>query len=122
MELQVERNFQVLPENSKDIFIHKFVEPTVFADATGERCCSNTDNEDNMKIVTDEIFGPVMIVLKFKGSHKLPRFLSAKDVKEVIDRVNNTMYGLTAGIQTRDTTKALAVASNIQAGTVRNIQ
>lgn len=72
-----------------------FVEPTVFADAT-----------DDMKIATDEIFGPVMIVLKFK------------DVKEVIDRANNTMYGLTAGIQTRDVTKALAVASNLQAGTI----
>jgi aldehyde dehydrogenase (NAD+) len=72
-----------------------YVEPTVFADAT-----------DKMKIATDEIFGPVMILLKFK------------DVKEVIDRTNNTIFGLTAGIQTRDVTKALAVASNIQAGTI----
>jgi aldehyde dehydrogenase (NAD+) len=72
-----------------------FVEPTVFADAT-----------DEMKITEEEIFGPVMVVLKFK------------DIEEVVRRANKTIYGLTAGIQTRDTTKALAVASNIQAGTV----
>jgi aldehyde dehydrogenase (NAD+) len=72
-----------------------FIEPTLFADA-----------QDHMKIVNDEIFGPVMVVLKFK------------DVNEVMHRANKTIYGLTAGIQTRDTSKAIAVASNIRAGTV----
>jgi len=72
-----------------------FIEPTIFADC-----------EDHMKIVTDEIFGPVMVILKFK------------DTKEVIKRANNSIYGLTAGIQCKDTTKALAIAGRIKAGTV----
>jgi len=72
-----------------------FIEPTIFADV-----------QDNMKIAKEEIFGPVLVVLKFK------------DTKEVIKRANDSIYGLTAGIQCKDTTKAIAVASNIQAGTV----
>jgi len=72
-----------------------FIEPTIFADA-----------QDHMKIVTDEIFGPVMVVLKFK------------DTAEVIHRANKSIYGLTAGIQCKDLTKALAVADHIKAGTV----
>jgi aldehyde dehydrogenase (NAD+) len=72
-----------------------FIEPTIFADA-----------EDNMKIVQEEIFGPVMVVLKFK------------DTNEVIKRANSTIYGLTGGVQSRDLTKALAVAGHIKAGTV----
>jgi len=72
-----------------------YIEPTVFADAT-----------DDMKITTDEIFGPVMVILKFR------------DTKEVIERANKTIYGLTAGIQSKDTSKAIAVASNIKAGTI----
>jgi aldehyde dehydrogenase (NAD+) len=72
-----------------------FIEPTIFADVN-----------DKMKIVTDEIFGPVMVVLKFK------------DANEVIHRANQTIYGLTGGVQCRDLTKALAVAYRIKAGTV----
>jgi len=72
-----------------------FIEPTIFADC-----------QDNMKIVTEEIFGPVVVVLKFK------------DTAEVIQRANKTIYGLTAGIQCKDLTKALAVANHIKAGTI----
>jgi aldehyde dehydrogenase (NAD+) len=72
-----------------------FVEPTVFADVS-----------DDMKIAVDEIFGPVMSIIKFKS------------IDEVIERANATFYGLAAGVWTRDITKALAIANNVRAGTV----
>ena len=59
-----------------------------------------------MAIATDEIFGPVMQVLKFK------------DIDEVIQRGNKTMYGLAAAVWTRDIGKAHSIAREIRAGTV----
>jgi aldehyde dehydrogenase (NAD+) len=72
-----------------------FVEPTVFADV-----------RDNMRIAEEEIFGPVMSIIKFK------------DIEEVSERANKTIYGLAAGVWTRDIGKALAIANNVRAGTV----
>jgi aldehyde dehydrogenase (NAD+) len=72
-----------------------FVEPTVFADV-----------QDDMKIAKEEIFGPVMSVIPFRT------------LDEVIERANNTDYGLAAGVWTRDIRKALAVANGVRAGTV----
>jgi aldehyde dehydrogenase (NAD+) len=72
-----------------------FVEPTVFANV-----------QDNMKIAEEEIFGPVMSIIKFK------------DMSEVIERANRTMYGLAAAVWTRDIGKAHAIANNVRAGTV----
>jgi len=72
-----------------------FVEPTVF---TGVR--------DDMKIAREEIFGPVMSIMKFDS------------VDEVIERANNTMYGLAGAVFTRDTSKAIAVANGLRAGTL----
>ncbi|MBD2429875.1 MULTISPECIES: aldehyde dehydrogenase family protein [Fischerella] len=72
-----------------------FIEPTVFA---------NVKNE--MKIAQEEIFGPVMSIIKFK------------DIDEVIHLANTTMYGLAAGVWTKDITKAHAIANNVRAGTV----
>jgi aldehyde dehydrogenase (NAD+) len=72
-----------------------FVEPTVFADV-----------RDDMKIAREEIFGPVMSIIKFK------------DVNDVIRRANDTTYGLAAAVWTRDITKAHAVANGVRAGTV----
>lgn len=72
-----------------------FIAPTVFADV-----------RDEMKIAQEEIFGPVMSIIKFK------------DIDEVIERANATMYGLAAGVWTQDITKAHAIANNVRAGTV----
>jgi aldehyde dehydrogenase (NAD+) len=72
-----------------------FIEPTVFADV-----------RDGMKIAQEEIFGPVMSIIKFK------------DIDEVIQRANSTMYGLAAGVWTKDITKAHAIANSVRAGTI----
>ena len=72
-----------------------FVEPTVFDGVT-----------DDMAIATDEIFGPVMNILSFKG------------IDEVVERSNNTSYGLAAAVWTRDVAKAHRIANSVRAGTV----
>ena len=70
-----------------------FVEPTIFAD------CSDEDPH-----VIDEIFGPVMSVLRFN------------DESEVIDRANDTKFGLAAGVFTQDISRAHRVINQLQAG------
>jgi len=70
-----------------------FVRPTVFADCT-----------DTMPNVTDEIFGPVMSILKFETE------------EEVLARANDTEFGLAAGIFTRDFSRAHRVIAKLQAG------
>ena len=72
-----------------------FIEPTIFDNVT-----------DQMDIATDEIFGPVMNILSFK------------DFDEVLQRSNNTPYGLAAAVWTRDVAKAHRIASNVRAGTI----
>jgi aldehyde dehydrogenase (NAD+) len=72
-----------------------FIEPTVFDNVT-----------DEMKIAREEIFGPVMNILKFK------------DMNEVIRRGNQTFFGLAAAVWTRDITKAHRIANGLRAGTV----
>ncbi|HEV3036883.1 MAG TPA: aldehyde dehydrogenase family protein [Candidatus Angelobacter sp.] len=72
-----------------------FIRPTVFADV-----------KDDMKIAQEEIFGPVMSILKFR------------DTDELVERANKTMYGLAAGVWTRDIGKAHAIANSVRAGTV----
>ena len=59
-----------------------------------------------MKIAREEIFGPVMSILKFK------------DVDEVVERGNRTFYGLAAAVWTKDITKAIRMANRLRAGTV----
>ncbi len=70
-----------------------FVAPTVLVDC-----------DDSMPQVQEEIFGPVMSVLRFQ------------DEAEVIARANNTIYGLAAGVFTRDLSRATRVINRLQAG------
>ena len=59
-----------------------------------------------MKIAQEEIFGPVMSIIKFR------------DIDEVVERANNNMYGLAAAVWTRDIGKAHRIANKVRAGTV----
>ncbi|CAG9332676.1 unnamed protein product [Blepharisma stoltei] len=72
-----------------------FIQPTVFVDVT-----------DYMTIAKEEIFGPVMCIMKFKT------------IEEVLERANKTRYGLAGWALTRDIDKALRVTNELKAGTV----
>ncbi|MBF7687345.1 betaine-aldehyde dehydrogenase [Acinetobacter rathckeae] len=70
-----------------------YIEPTIF-----------TDCKDDMSIVTDEIFGPVMSILSYDTE------------AEVIERANNTPLGLAAGVVTENVNKAHQIIHQIEAG------
>lgn len=72
-----------------------FVRPTIF-----------TDVKNTMRIAQEEIFGPVVAVLRFKNERDLVR------------EANTTIYGLSAGVWTKDISRAHSIANRIRAGTV----
>lgn len=72
-----------------------FIKPTVFADV-----------HDSMTIAREEIFGPVQQILKFS------------DLNEVIERANDSEYGLAAAVFTKDIDKANYITQGLRAGTV----
>ena len=72
-----------------------FIEPTVFSSVT-----------DEMRIAKEEIFGPVMQIMKFKT------------IDEVIQRANNSNYGLASAVYTNNIDKALVISQGLQVGTV----
>lgn len=72
-----------------------FIESTVFSNV-----------QDDMRIATEEIFGPVQQLIKFKT------------LEEVTERANKSKYGLAAAVITKDIDKAISVANSISAGIV----
>lgn len=72
-----------------------FVQPTVFADV-----------QDEMTIAREEIFGPVQQLIRFKK------------LDEVIERANNSDYGLASAVFTQDLDKANYIVNGLRAGTV----
>ncbi|KOM28287.1 hypothetical protein LR48_Vigan511s011000, partial [Vigna angularis] len=72
-----------------------YIQPTVFSNV-----------KDDMRIAKDEIFGPVQSILKFK------------DLGEVVQRANNTRYGLAAGVFTKNIDTANILTRALRVGTV----
>ncbi len=79
------------PELSKG----NYLEPTIFA-----------AESNDLKLCQEEIFGPVLSVLKFK------------DEEEVVRLANDTIYGLASAVWTQDIKRALKVANQLKAGQV----
>ncbi|KAG1736643.1 aldehyde dehydrogenase domain-containing protein [Suillus paluster] len=71
-----------------------FIKPTIF-----------TNVDPSMKIVQEEIFGPVGVVIKFK------------DEEDVIKQANDTVYGLAAAVFTQNLNRAINTAHKLKAGT-----
>ncbi|KAK6534940.1 aldehyde dehydrogenase (NAD(P)(+)) ald5 [Arthrobotrys megalospora] len=72
-----------------------FIKPTIFSNV-----------KHDMKIMQEEIFGPVCAIAKFK------------DADEVLEIANDTMYGLAAAVHTRNLNTAIKVSDGLKAGTV----
>lgn len=71
-----------------------FIEPTIFSNVTPD-----------MKIMNEEIFGPVASIAKFK------------DIDEIVEVGNATNYGLAAAVHTKDLNTAIEVTNRLKAGT-----
>jgi betaine-aldehyde dehydrogenase len=78
----------------RDITSGNFLTPAIF-----------TDCDDSMEICKEEIFGPVLSILCFDSE------------EEVIERANNTPFGLAAGVFTNDLKRGHRVIHQLQAGT-----
>ena len=73
----------------------QFIEPTVFVDVSND-----------MRIAQEEVFGPVLSVIKFK------------DEEEALEIANGTRYGLAAGLWTTSLQRTMRMSKQLQAGTV----
>jgi len=87
--VRVEKDFK-----GRDISSGNFISPAIFIDC-----------EDSMEICREEIFGPVVSILCFDSE------------EEVIERSNNTVFGLSAGVFTNDIKRGHRVIHQLQAGT-----
>ena len=87
--IRLEKDFK-----GRDISAGNFITPAIF-----------TDCDDTMEICKEEIFGPVLTILCFDTE------------EEVIERANNSVYGLAAGVFTNDLKRGHRVIHQLQAGT-----
>ncbi|OVA03738.1 Aldehyde dehydrogenase domain [Macleaya cordata] len=78
-----------------------YIKPTVFSNV-----------KDDMLIAKDEIFGPVQSIFKFKSRSII------RDIDEVIQRANNSRYGLAAGVFTQNIDTANTMMRALKAGTI----
>lgn len=83
------------PEAPEGLDVGYFVRPTVFADVTPE-----------MTIAQEEIFGPVLAIMPYSSE------------EEAVQIANDTIYGLSGGVQSGDRDRALAVARRLRTGNV----
>lgn len=95
IEKGIEEGAEVLIGGNKPREEGYFVAPTIFSAV-----------KDEMTIAREEIFGPVIAAMPFD------------DIDEIIERANNTSYGLAAGLWTENLSKAHYVSSKLRAGTV----
>ena len=72
-----------------------YVEPTIL-----------TDVKNSMKVAQEEIFGPVLVVIRYKN------------IDDAIRIANDSIYGLGGAVWSRDTDKAMAVAKQVRTGTM----
>jgi phenylacetaldehyde dehydrogenase len=72
-----------------------FIEPTVL-----------TETDHSMSVVREEIFGPVLVAMRWKN------------VEDLVEKANDSPYGLSAGLWTNDLKQAHRIAAAIKAGTV----
>lgn len=72
-----------------------FIEPTIFTNVT-----------NNMRIAQEEVFGPVLSVIRFK------------DEEEAVQIANDVLYGLAAGVWTQSIARAVKVSERLQAGVI----
>ncbi|KNG86134.1 putative aldehdye dehydrogenase [Aspergillus nomiae NRRL 13137] len=82
-----------IPKHLPGMELGYWVEPTVYADV-----------QPHMRIAKEEIFGPIMSIFKWS------------DEEELIKTVNDTAYGLTASVFTRDISRATRIVRHIEAG------
>ena len=87
--------FGGLPPKEGPLSEGYFAIPTVFADASND-----------WRLAREEIFGPVLVAMRWT------------DVGDLIDKANDSPYGLAAGLWTNDLTQAHRIAAAIRAGTV----
>ncbi|MCC6169743.1 MAG: aldehyde dehydrogenase family protein [Caldilineaceae bacterium] len=81
--------------NDPELAHGNFITPTIFADV-----------DNRMRIAQEEIFGPVLCVIRYDS------------VEEAIRMANDTIYGLAAGVWSTDVERAISVANRLRAGTI----